>query len=145
MADAGQTIADALADHLSAQDLDFGFSATSPEDPAAEINFDGAGEPHPGTLVFVVPVEDTEERIDRGSVQVSPVVNVFVSRWLSADGVTRRTMGDFMADLRGAIRFKSQAGYAWQQTQTITKYDPDKLRTQDRFFSVLGVTYLGVL
>ena len=142
--DPGQKIADALAVFINTQDLGFGFQCEAPQDPALTINFEGAGEPHSGTRCYVVPVSEVEERIDRGSVLVSPVVQLFVSRYLD-DGVTRQTMGDFIVSLKDSIRFEAMAGFFWQEPNTITKYDPERLRTSDRFFSVLGITYSGVL
>ena len=145
MADPGQEIADAIVTHLNAQDLGFGFAAASPEDPQKEINFDGMGDPHVGTKCFVIPVADSEEKIDKAGVIMSPTINVFVSRFLSGkDGVTRRVMDDFVHDIRTTIRFVQMAGYHSQGTETVTKYDPDKLRTQDRFFAVLALSYVNV-
>ena len=34
--------------------------------------------------------------------------------------------------------------YVYHDTSVVTKYDADKLRTQDRFFSVFSVAYLDV-
>jgi len=145
MADSGQEIADAIVTHLNSQEFGFGFSAESPDDPQRDINFEASGEPHLGTKCFAIPVSDSEEKVDRQGVLVTPVIHLFVSRFMNKnDGITRKTMDEFVADIRASIRFVKMAEFHWSATETVTKYDPDKLRTQDRFFSVLALSYINV-
>jgi len=145
MHDPGQHIADALATFLNEQPFSFEFDASAPENPQTELNLDGTGKVHKGLRVFVVPVSELEERLDRGgAVAVRPTVNVFISRFLEVKGVTRKELGDFVREIMVALRFNDVDDWTWERTETISKYDPNQLVTQARFLSVLGVSFYDI-
>ncbi|MCP4228868.1 MAG: hypothetical protein GY771_01800, partial [bacterium] len=109
-------------------------------------NLDGNGQPHAGVKLVAIPVGDVEENFDRGSaVTVRPTVNLFVSRYLDIDGaITRKTMGAYLHEIVVSLRGVKMDSYDWEKTEVVTKYDPEKLRTQGRFLAVLGLTYMDL-
>lgn len=145
MAESGQSIADAIVVHVESQaagTYSQKFSIVAPDDPQALIDFEGTEQQQSGTCVFVVPVGKRIEKLDRGgAVGVHPTINVFVSKFLDDDPPQRKEMNAFVDELEGSLRFIDMNSFVWEGAEIITLYDPERLRTQDRFFSVFGLLY----
>ena len=146
MPEHGQAIADAIVVAVKEQPegtFDFKFEIEAPEDPQQKIDFEGERR-HDGLRVFVAPVSKEISRIDRGgTVQVNPTINIFVSKFISEGGPGRKALSHFVDQLERSLRTE-MAGACWGSSEIITLYDPIRLRTQDRFFSVIGLTFFDV-
>ena len=90
-----------------------------------------------------MPTTELRERIDGTALNIRPTVNLFVSNYLDA-GVTRRQMNKLTREIFESLEHVEMAGFSWESTELVAKYDPEKLSTQNRFISVTGLTYFDV-
>ena len=143
--DAGELVADAIVDYVN--DLQrsyiFEFTATNPTDPTTALQLDSEGNESDSLQVFAVPTTELRERIDGTALNIRPTVNLFVSNYLDA-GVTRRQMNKLTREIFESLEHVEMAGFSWESTELVAKYDPEKLSTQNRFISVTGLTYFDV-
>ena len=121
----------------------FEFTATNPTDPTTALQLDSEGNESDSLQVFAVPTTELRERIDGTALNIRPTVNLFVSNYLDA-GVTRRQMNKLTREIFESLEHVEMAGFSWESTELVAKYDPEKLCTQNRFISVTGLTYFDV-
>ena len=143
--DAGELVADAIVDYVNdlQRSYSFEFNATNPTDPTTALQLDSEGNESDSLQVFAVPTTELRERIDGTALNIRPTVNLFVSNYLDA-GVTRRQMNKLTREIFESLEHVEMAGFSWESTELVAKYDPEKLSTQNRFISVTGLTYFDV-
>ena len=143
--DAGELVADAIVDYVNdlQRSYSFEFTATNPTDPTTALQLDSEGNESDSLQVFAVPTTELRERIDGTALNIRPTVNLFVSNYLDA-GVTRRQMNKLTREIFERLEHVEMAGFSWESTELVAKYDPEKLSTQNRFISVRGLTYFDV-
>tara|TARA_R100001082_G_scaffold106739_1_gene79873 strand:+ start:243 stop:686 length:444 start_codon:yes stop_codon:yes gene_type:complete len=143
--DAGELVADAIVDYVNdfQRSYSFEFTATNPTDPTTALQLDSDGNESDSLQVFAVPTTELRERIDGTALNIRPTVNLFVSNYLDA-GVTRRQMNKLTREIFESLEHVEMAGFSWESTELVAKYDPEKLSTQNRFISVTGLTYFDV-
>lgn len=143
--DAGELVADAIVDYVNdlQRSYSFEFTATNPTDPTTALQLDSEGNESDSLQVFAVPTTELRERIDGTALNIRPTVNLFVSNYLDA-GVTRRQMNKLTREIFESLEHVEMAGFSWESTELVAKYDPEKLSTQNRFISVTGLTYFDV-
>ena len=143
--DAGELVADAIVDYVNdlQRSYSFEFTATNPTAPTTALQLDSEGNESDSLQVFAVPTTELRERIDGTALNIRPTVNLFVSNYLDA-GVTRRQMNKLTREIFESLEHVEMAGFSWESTELVAKYDPEKLSTQNRFISVTGLTYFDV-
>ena len=53
-------------------------------------------------------------------------------------------MNKLTREIFESLEHVEMAGFSWESTELVAKYDPEKLSTQNRFISVTGLTYFDV-
>ena len=141
MSDPCEDISAAVATYLSDEDsrgFGYGFQATVPTNPSLELYAD-----HEGLRVLVVPIGETETKETRGSVFVVPQVNVIVTS-RSINGETRARLSGLVREMRNSLRFVKMAGWTWQGTETLSKFDAELLR-KHQYISAFQLSYQGLV
>lgn len=110
-----------------------------PSDPSAELQREAI------TLrVLIIPVGDSETKIERGTkVLAVHQVNV-VAIVPSSDTITRAKFNGFVYAVKQSLRGVRMNGYAWSGIDTLTKFDPDQIRTRAQFVAAFQVRYTGI-
>ena len=144
MSDAGETVADLLVTFLNGESYSLAFVATNPEDPQRELDLVGAAVLVEGLRVFVVPTGETRERLDKAAVKVTTTVNIFISRVRKKE-VTKKALNELTSEILDSLDYIDMGTHTWEASETVSKYDVEKLEVQDRFLSVLGISYYDVV
>ena len=86
---------------------------------------------------------ETETKETRGSVFVVPQVNVIVTS-RSINGETRARLSGLVREMRNSLRFVKMAGWTWQGTETLSKFDAELLR-KHQYLSAFQLSYQGLV
>lgn len=136
MSDPAEDIATALVAFLSdaARNFPLACAYSVPINPAVDLYAE-----HDGVRCLIIPIGEDEEKETRGTVFLVPVINlIFTAKVTSIQD--RRDLSDLVHAISVAIRFQSQAGYGWQSTETLTKFDPELMR-KGIYLSARSVRY----
>lgn len=144
MTDPTEDIADAIVIYINHPDrqaaFSFRFVASNPPEPSREMETELEG-----LRVLAFPYGDEAERIGRGGQAAENyLVTVMVMRKIT-DTITRARLLGLVREIRLAIRHAQMAGYSWTADETITKYDPEQLRSSGTFTSVFRTTFAGTV
>jgi hypothetical protein len=139
VSDPARDIADALVAFTADPSRGYSraFESLRPKHPGKELKAEVAT-----WRLLAIPVGEIEEKESRSRVFLQPQVNVVVMG--PAEGDADHDAGaDLVREIRRSLRFESMAGWTWQRSETITKYDPE-LMAKETFLSAFTLTYAGV-
>ena len=139
MSDPAEDIAAAVADYIG--DAARGYTrtvvASVPAMPSVELKAE-----HTGLRALVIAVGEVETKESRSRVMLEPSVNVILSAPCEAAG-DRAELASVAREIRQSLRFVQMAGWTWQRSETLTKYDP-ALLGKERWLSAFSLTYMGI-
>lgn len=143
-ADPGEAIAADLMEYLNETPLSLGFDAEKPEDMTAAYKLE-----RPSLTLLLAPFDEEAEHIDRGGTAREVFrTNIVVTRNLSAE-FSRDRLSRFAREVKLAIRgkhlnLKDHGSFKWVGDETPVKYDPEHIRQQRRFTSIIRILHLGI-
>lgn len=116
------------------------FTATTPEDPNAELERET-----PGIRVMFYPYGDEETKIGRGGEAYEQFTTSMVIVRKRSDEFTRKAMGKLARQIRGQLRGQAMAGYRYVRSETASKFDLDQLHDRRQYVSIVRFVYEGTV